>query len=186
MRSPKKCIRAFVRVLGTNLRLLSGKILHGSSLRFNPVTCLAFSDGVDLSSKAKVDFGKALRTRGRCSFNVQEHGELVFGKDIFLNEGCQFNCRFKMHIGDGCEFGPNVLLYDHDHVFKGGSIHEGSFSYGEVSIGSNCWIGAGTVILRGTRIGNDCVVAAGSVVKGDIPDGTLFVQKRHASMLEVN
>lgn len=184
MRSLKKYIRAFARVIWTNLRLLSGKVAHGSSLRFSPITCLSFSDKIDLAARTKADFGKYLRTRGRCTFNVQEKGELLFGESVFLNEGCQFNCHYKIHIGDGCEFGPNVLIYDHDHIFKGGSLHDGSFAYGEVSIGSNCWIGAGTIILRGTIIGNNSVIAAGSVVKGDIPENSLLIQKRHSCILK--
>ena len=120
MRSPKKYLRAVLRVMTTNVRLGAGKLLHGSRLRFSPVTCLALSDVVELSSKAKIDFGRSLRTRGRCSFNVQEDGELVFGEGVFLNQGCQFNCHSKIEVGDGCEFGPNVLVYDHDHLVRGG------------------------------------------------------------------
>ena len=126
MHSPKKYLRAAMRVITTNVRLGAGKLLHGSRLRFSPVTCLALSDGVELSSKAKIDFGRSLRTRGRCSFNVQESGELVFGEGIFLNQGCQFNCHSRIEVGDGCEFGPNVLVYDHDHVFRGGCSLMGS------------------------------------------------------------
>lgn len=184
MRSPKKYIRAAVRVMTTNARLGAGKLLHGSRLHFNPITCLALSDSVELSPQARIDFGRSLRTRGRCSFNVQEDGELVFGEGVFLNQGCQFNCHSRIEVGDGCEFGPNVLVYDHDHVFRGGAIVGGEFSYGDVRIGSGCWIGAGVIILRGTTIGDGCVVAAGSVVKGDVPEGSLFVQKRHSSLLE--
>lgn len=184
MRSPKKYIRAAVRVMTTNARLGAGKLLHGSRLHFNPITCLALSDSVELSPQARIDFGRSLRTRGRCSFNVQEDGELVFGEGVFLNQGCQFNCHSRIEVGDGCEFGSNVLVYDHDHVFRGGAIVDGEFSYGDVRIGSGCWIGAGVIILRGTTIGDGCVVAAGSVVKGDVPEGSLFVQKRHSSLLE--
>lgn len=42
------------------------------------------------------------------------------------------------------------------------------------------WIGANTVILRGTVIGDNCVIAAWSIVSGTIPRGTLFVQKRES------
>lgn len=39
------------------------------------------------------------------------------------------------------------------------------------------WIGAGSIILIGTKIGDNCVIAAGSVVKGEIPAATLVVCK---------
>ena len=47
-----------------------------------------------------------------------------------------------------------------------------------VVIGDDVWIGANTVILRGTVIGRDCVVGAGSVLKGVYPAGSVIVQKR--------
>lgn len=175
----KKTTMAFFRVAATNARLAAGKAVHGGKLKYHPVTCLALSDGIMLSKGASVDFGRGLRTRGRCGFNVQENGELTFGKDVFLNLGCQFNCHSSMHIGDGCEFGPYVLVYDHDHDFRSGSgIKDKVFSYGDVQIGKNCWIGAHTVILKGTRLGEGCVVAAGSVLKGEYPPRSIVVQKR--------
>lgn len=121
MRNPKKYLRVAFRVATTNLRLGFGKLLHGSNLKFNPVTCLALSDGIELSARSMVDFGSRLRTRGRCSFNIQGDGNLSFGNGVFLNSGCQFNCRSSITVGDCCEFGPNVLVYDHDHIFRGGS-----------------------------------------------------------------
>lgn len=178
MRNPKKYLRAFLRVTTTNLRLGCGRLVHGSNLNFNPVTCLALSDDIELSANSMVDFGSRLRTRGRCSFNIQGSGKLAFGNNVFLNSGCQFNCRSKITVGDGCEFGPNVLVYDHDHTFRGGVLKMGSFECSPVEIGENCWIGAGTIILRGTKIGANSVVAAGSIVKGEFPSDSLILQRR--------
>lgn len=86
-------------------------------------------------------------------------------------------------IGKGVEFGPNVLVYDHDHDFRAiGGLKANKFKYGEVSIGDNTWIGANTVILRGTHIGNGCVIGAGSIVKGEFPDNCIITQKRETSI----
>lgn len=184
MRNPKKYLRAAIRVATTNLRLGFGKLVHGSNLKYNPVTCLALSDGIELSARSIVNFGSRLRTRGRCSFNIQGAGNLSFGNGVFLNSGCQFNCRSSITVGDCCEFGPNVLVYDHDHIFRGGVPVDGEYTCGDVTIGSNCWIGAGTIILKGTNIGNGCIVAAGSVIKGHIPDDSVCVQKRQTSLFK--
>lgn len=126
MHNPKKYLRAAFRVATTNLRLGFGKIVHGSSLKYHPITCLALSDGIDLSASSMINFGSGLRTRGRCSFNVQGTGKLSFGDGVFLNSGCQFNCRLSITVGDNCEFGPNVLVYDHDHIFRGGFLLTGN------------------------------------------------------------
>lgn len=38
-----------------------------------------------------------------------------------------------------------------------------------VTIGNDCWIGGGTIIMPGVRIGDGCTIGAGSVVTKDIP-----------------
>ena len=47
------------------------------------------------------------------------------------------------------------------------------------------WIGANTVILRGTHIGANSVIAAGCVVSGNIPANTILVQKRENSLISI-
>ena len=88
-------------------------------------------------------------------------------------------CHKRVIIGDDVQFSPNVQIYDHDHDFRvEGGVKAGKYKTGTIEIGNNVWIGANTIILRGTKIGNDAVIAAGSIVKGEIPEGAVFVQKR--------
>lgn len=185
--NPKKIALATVRVIATNARLGCGKATHGKKLRYAPETCLALTDRVYLSRSGHLMFGRIFRTRGNCTFNVQESGSLVFGNDVFVNSNCMFNCRRSITVGDGCEFGPHVLVYDHDHDFRvDGGLKDQQFSYGDVSIGKNCWIGAGAIILRGTVIGDGCVVGAGCILKGKYPSNTLIIQPRETSVLSIN
>ncbi len=175
----KKYIVGALRVSVTNIRLFIGKIFNRGRLKFSPITCLGFSDIVTLSNKASIDFGKKLRTRGLCIFNAQENGRLEFGSNVFINRGCSFNCHDHIKIGDNCEIGPNVLIYDHDHDYKSpNGIKDNLFLSEKVTIGKNCWIGANSVILKGTVIGDNSVVAAGVVLKGAYPANSLIVQKR--------
>ena len=44
-----------------------------------------------------------------------------------------------------------------------------------VRIGSNVWIGAGSIILKGVSIGNDAVIGAGAVVTRDVPSAAKVV-----------
>ena len=53
-------------------------------------------------------------------------------------------------------------------------------------IGNRVWIGANTVILRGTVIGDDCVIGAGSVVKGNVPANSVLVQKRDDEIIKID
>ncbi|MDY2942298.1 MAG: acyltransferase [Paludibacteraceae bacterium] len=93
--------------------------------------------------------------------------------------------REEIHIGAGVEFGPNVLIYDHDHDFRAkGGLKAKKFKSGKVHIGDNAWIGANTVILKNTTIGNNCVIGAGCVLANcNIPDNTVVVQRRDTEII---
>jgi len=74
------------------------------------------------------------------------------------------------------------MIYDHDFRAKNG-LKEVKYKTLLVIIDDNVWIGANTVILRGTRIGNKCIVRARSVIKGEFDDNTVIVQKREQLLL---
>ena len=60
------------------------------------------------------------------------------------------------------------------------------FKTAPITIGNNVWIGANTLILRGTTIGDNCVVAGGSVIRGNYPSNTVIIQKRTTEVLYQN
>ena len=74
-------------------------------------------------------------------------------------------------IGDDVIIGPQVKIFSENHNYKDSQVpirKQGESRIG-VSIGNNCWIGAGVIILDGVTIGDGCVIAAGSVVSKSIP-----------------
>ena len=42
-----------------------------------------------------------------------------------------------------------------------------------IVVKSNCFIGAGALVMRGVTIGENCIVAAHAVVTKDVPDGSV-------------
>ena len=82
-----------------------------------------------------------------------------------------------IEIGNDSIFGENVHIYDHNHIYKDENIPVNSqgFTYGEVRIGNNCWIGSNVTILKGVTIGNHSVIGAGCVVYKDVPENTVIV-----------
>ncbi|MGN0374716.1 MAG: DapH/DapD/GlmU-related protein, partial [Butyrivibrio sp.] len=43
-----------------------------------------------------------------------------------------------------------------------------------ISIGNNCWIGAGVVFCDGVSIGDGCVIGANSVVTKEFPENCIL------------
>ncbi|HKW05527.1 MAG TPA: gamma carbonic anhydrase family protein [Nitrososphaerales archaeon] len=61
-------------------------------------------------------------------------------------------------------------------IGEGVSVGHSAVVHG-ASVGSNCLIGMGAVLLNGSEIGDDCVLAAGSLLPQNkkIPDGSLAI-----------
>lgn len=95
-----------------------------------------------------------------------------------MNSGCIITSCERISIGNGCAFGTNVSIYDHDHTYvKNGNQPWDKTKTAPIIIGNNVWIGCNVIILRGSIIGDNCVVAAGSIIKGIYAPSTLIYQK---------
>lgn len=123
-------------------------------------------------------------------FNIYlENGaQISIGKDCFFNHGCSINALKSVSIGDGCIFGENVKVYDHNHRFsdEDTKIKEQGFTTATVNIGNHCWFGSNSVVLKGVHIGNNCVIGAGVVVSDDIPDDSIVTSGRKLSITKIN
>ena len=92
------------------------------------------------------------------------------GKNFFCNYNCTILDVGRVTFGDNCLLAPNVAIYTAGHPIHPDSRNS-LYEYGiDVTIGDNVWIGGNVVIMPGVNIGSNCVIGAGSVVTKDIPD----------------
>ena len=134
---------------------------------------------IRISKGGKLTLEKGAAIGERCLCTVRTGAEIKIGSMSRLNSDCKIVSHEKIEIGHDTIFGPNVLIYDHDHVYNTETgVRRKDFKTSAIVIGNNCWIGAGSIILRGTHIGDNCLVGAGSIVKGNYPAGTKIIQKR--------
>lgn len=155
------------------------KMIYPKNLFFWGVERFTPGVVVDVDRKSEIRFGKRVSIHSRCRITSTNGGVLHIGEHTSFNVGCIVTCRNKITIGSHVSFAPNVMMYDHDHMIHPEfGVSKTDYELGEIEIGDNTWIGAGTIILKGTHIGKNCVIAAGSVVKGNVPDGTILIQKR--------
>jgi acetyltransferase-like isoleucine patch superfamily enzyme len=92
--------------------------------------------------------------------------------------GVNIGCSEKITIGNDCLVGANVLITDTDwHPLDPAKRKERGFSSSikskPVKIGNNVFIGANSIILKGTEIGDNSVIGAGSVVSCIIPPNVI-------------
>lgn len=153
------------------------RIIYGNRLSMGRRIIVYPSVRLQIEREARIILGHNVSIRRNCEINARENGIIHIGNNTFLNTGCMITAHKSIVIGDNVEFGPNVLVFDHDHKFKEG-YEARAFDCEDIEIGNNVWIGAGTIILRGTKIGDNSVIAAGSVLKGIIPRDSVIIQKR--------
>lgn len=130
-----------------------------------------------LAKKGNVTVGDYLRLSDGTVVSAIS-GNVKIGNSVFINRNCSIVCRKHIEIGDMVSIGPNVTIWDHDHNYDNSTICEAGYKTGEIIIEKECWIGAGAIILRNTRIGEGSVVGAGTVIKGDIPPHSLVTSNR--------
>lgn len=99
---------------------------------------------------------------------------LTIGENVFVNFGCIIDESFcwLIKIGDNTVLAPNVHILAHDASTKKAL---GYTKVGGVNIGSNVFIGAGSIILPGVNVSDNVIIGAGSVVTKDIPENSVVV-----------
>lgn len=110
----------------------------------------------------------------RSQLEIAISNGLRIGADHNIQDGCIIDpghC-WLIEIGDRVTFAPRVHVLAHDASTK---RLLGYTRLGEVSIGNDVFVGAGTIILPNVNIGNNVVIGAGSVVTHDVPSGSVAV-----------
>ena len=98
-----------------------------------------------------------------------------FGCNVYANFGLTLVDDTHIYVGDNTMFGPNVTVATAGHPIQPELRRKGMQYNAPVRIGSNCWIGAGAVIVPSVTIGDNAVIGAGSVVTKDIPSNVVAV-----------
>ncbi|MDA0638177.1 acyltransferase [Nonomuraea sp. MCN248] len=97
---------------------------------------------------------------------------LRIGASCSIGRGTHIVAHQSIDVGDDVFTGPYVYITDQNHVYDDPDVPIGRQwpRNSPVSIGSGSWLGAGAIVLPGTRLGRQCVVAGGAVVRGEFPD----------------
>lgn len=151
----------------------------------------------------KIFFNKARLVRR--PVYIRGRKSLVGGQKLTTGRFCRFDLigsKKTLYIGNNCEFGDMTHIVAHENVKIGNNVliaskcfisdtNHGEYYEGEsapdttpnsrelithpVTIGNNVWIGENVVILAGSSIGDGCIIGANSLVKGEIPKGSIAV-----------
>ncbi len=117
----------------------------------------------------RVTLGDSVSLEHSIYFNIaggyRDAGGVLIGSGTFVGSGCEFNIISSITVGTNCLIASGCRFIDHNHGTAVGTLIKAQEEEeGPISIGSDVWIGANCVILKGVSIGDNTIVAAGSVV----------------------
>lgn len=170
-------LRSFTLRLGHGVKL--GRATHIDLLGGD--TTLALGDGSYLMHGVRLQLrGGAIRLAEHVDVRdgavLKSEGELIVGARIPISYGTTIHCVERIEIGADSGLAERVTIVDSDHGADGTDTPFLSqpLHIAPVLVGTNVFVCANAVILRGARIGANSVVAAGAVAgAGEHPAGHL-------------
>ncbi len=164
------------------VKLFLFKLFYFKRLKISGVEKFSLKVKLCIKHNSNISFGKKCRVRRNTSFYCYDGGKIEIGNNTFINEGCIISSRKLIKIGENCNLGNNISIYDNDHDYRRNlSVYVSS----DVNIGNNVWIGANCIILKGVTIGDNSVIAAGSVVINDVSANSIIYQRKNTIIKEV-
>lgn len=162
--------------VGSRVKLLcKQKMFFGDNVRLgNFVEIDALSqNGIFLDDSVKLgDFSKIIG-----SGSISHVGKGIhIGSNTSFSEYTFFGAAGGIEIGSNVISGQNVRFHAENHNYSDTSIliREQGVTHEGITIGNDCWIGAGATFLDGSEIGNGCVVAANALVNKKFPDNVII------------
>ena len=123
------------------------------------------------SSVNNVIIGSHVKIAKRCSIYGSPANPLEIGRESYIGMNTIVNgFAAKVRIGANVSIAQNVNIMADSGPNASRALQKiFPIIKGEVHIGNNSWIGAGTTIMPGVSLGEFCVVAAHSYVNKSFP-----------------
>ena len=175
----------FIRQIGLYIKYWIAKIKYYNQVTFNGFTiCFAFSDSTIIFKKGSKktiinsDFVSNLVGLYQRTIIVARYGgRITIGAGCGISGSTIYSMN-EINIGENVFIGGNCKIIDNDFHPLSVSLRINQkmedIKKRPITINDGCFIGANSIILKGTILGRNCVVGAGSVVSGSFPDNVII------------
>jgi len=179
--------RGIMALRGTLLALRAGNwafpvfvgrgvvVTNASHLRLSPGVTIGDYCRLDCLGRQGISLGRGVTLRRGCHIEVtsvmRQLGEgCVLEDRVGVSEYSYIGAKGSVHIGADTIIGPSTVIVAENHVFADPDrpVREQGVTRFGVTIGVDCWLGAGVRIVDGVTVGDGAVVGAGAVVTRDI------------------
>lgn len=123
-------------------------------------------------------FSNMIGLQQRCIIVARKGGKIEIGSRVCMS-GCTLYAIDSIKVGAHTDIGSGCKIIDND--FHPLPLSERRpverldlVKHRPIEIGEGCFIGANSIILKGTKLGRNVVVGAGSIVCGTFPDNVII------------
>lgn len=182
----KRIFRDIIYVIFTFLNRIKfqlNRVKYGKKIKVNGIVRIINTKGnIVLGDNIRINSGEWSNPIGfsnKTTFQTIGKGSIIIG-DYTGISNASFASASSIFIGKNVLIGAGVKIYDTDfhplnHCYrKGGFQDQEQVKTKSVLINDNVFIGAGSIILKGTSIGKNSVIGAGSIVSGKVPENEIW------------
>lgn len=164
----------------------------GKGVAFGRNVTIRHPHRICIGDNVVIDDNAVLDAKGDAATTIEIESNVIVGRNSSLVcKGGKIHVAENANISLNCtiisesevNIGRKSLIGGHCYIIGGGNhgvemngvpfVDQPRTQHGGVHILENCWLGASTTVLDGTRIGPDAIVGAGAVVIRDVQEKTV-------------
>lgn len=164
------------RLCGNDVKYQHYRIIGVPIIEKNKNSKIVFGENLQMNNGLKANHIGYSTPCILKAFNAQ----IIIGDNVGMSQTVLLASGADIKVGNNVKFGGGVKLYTtdfHSIDYKYRRTPKTDYQYTKhlpITIGDDCFIGAGSIILKGVTIGARSIIGAGSVVTKSIPSDEIW------------
>lgn len=146
-----------------------------AQLRGKVAAGVQFVGPIVVEGEGLVDIGRDVRIGRNVMFETYNGARIRIAPRVTINDGVVICAYYGISIGEDSMVGEYASIRDANHgTAPNVSMRDQHHTGSPIVIERDCWVGRGSIVLRGVTMHSGSVAAANSVVNQDIPSGVIM------------